>query len=234
MSEPQCDPFFDKREKLVMRLMPYVQKHGFSPLKMDDAAKYMDISKATMYKYFASKDEIAECIIDKFVLFVSNQMLSEAPPTLSPEPLSQPSAEEQKFYNESFTQAFKLTIKLSFYLTDVLLQDLNTTYPNLSSKLGQAVELCKSKLADYFDSGIQLGVFYPIHSRIYLTQVDLVFRKLLDPKWLMLQNITMKQALMDFYKMVKHQVFYEKWIDEDDSAIDLYFDKMIASMRAYD
>lgn len=231
MSETECDPLLMKREKLVMRLMPYVQQHGFSSLKMDDAAKYMDISKATMYKYFASKTEIAECIIDKFVLFVSNQMLAEAPPTLSPE-LSQPSAEALKFYNESFARAFKLTIKLSFYLTDVLLQDLNGTYPELAAKLAGAVELCKSKLADYFDSGVALGVFYPINTRIYLTQVDLVFRKLLDPKWLMLQNMTLKQALMDFYKTMKHQVFYEKWLDEDDTAIEGYFDKLIAGMRA--
>ncbi|ASS68416.1 MULTISPECIES: TetR/AcrR family transcriptional regulator [unclassified Paenibacillus] len=232
MSETPCDPLFDKREKLIMRLMPYVQKHGFSPLKMDDAAKCMDISKATMYKYFASKDEIAECIIVKFARFVSNQMLSEAPPTLSKEPLSRPSAEELKFYNESFAQAFKLTIKLSFYLTDVLLLDLKVSYPDLSSKLEQAVELCKDKLADYFNSGIQLGVFYPMNTRIYLTQVDLVLRKLWDPTWLMLQNLTMKQALMDFYKTMKHQVFYEKWMVEDDSAIGLYFDKLIMGMRS--
>lgn len=234
MSEAECDPLLEKREKLVMRLMPYVQKHGFSALKMDDAAKYMDISKATMYKYFASKTEIAECIIDKFVLFVSDQMLAEAPPALSSEPLSQPSAEALKFYNESFARAFKLTIKLSFYLTDVLVQDLNGTYPDLSAKLASAVELCKSKLADYFDSGIALGVFYPIHPRMYLTQVDLVFRKLADPKWLMLQNLTMKQALMDFYKTMKHQVFYEKWMDEDDTAMEAYFDKLIAGMRTLD
>ncbi|QHW32260.1 TetR/AcrR family transcriptional regulator [Paenibacillus rhizovicinus] len=231
MSEIDCDPLFEKREKLVMRLMPYVQKHGFSSLKMDDAAKYMDISKPTMYKYFASKTEIAESLIDKFVLYVSDQMLAEAPPTLSTE---QPSTEELKFYGESFARAFKLTIKLSFYLTDVLLQDLSGSYPDLYAKLAGAVELCKNKLAEYFDSGIALGVFYPIHARIYLTQVDLVFRKLLDPKWLMLQNMTMKQALMDFYKSMKHQVFYEKWLDEEDSAMSDYFDALIAGMRAYD
>jgi len=234
MSETACDPLFEKREKLVLRLMPYVQKNGFSSLKMDDAAKYMDISKPTMYKYFASKADIAEILIDKFAVYVSNQMLAEAPPTLSPEPLSRPSAQELKFYNESFARAFKLTIKLSFYLTDVLLQDLNAAYPDLYAKLAQAVELCKSKLADYFDSGIALGVFYPINARLYLTQVDLVLRKLFDPKWLMLQNMTMKQALMDFYKTMKHQAFYEKWLDEDDSAMDAYFDTLIAGMRAYE
>ncbi|MBM7567880.1 TetR/AcrR family transcriptional regulator [Paenibacillus sacheonensis] len=234
MSETDCDPLFEKREKLVMRLMPYVQKNGLSALKMDDAAKYMDISKPTMYKYFASKTEIAESIIDKFVLYVSNQMLAEAPPSLSPEQPSQPSAEELKFYGESFARAFKLTIKLSFYLTDILLQDLSAAYPDLYAKLAGAVELCKNKLADYFDSGIALGVFYPINARIYLTQVDLVFRKILDPKWLMLQNMTMKQALMDFYKTMKHQVFYEKWLDDNDSAMGAYFDALIAGMRAYD
>ncbi|AZN38827.1 TetR/AcrR family transcriptional regulator [Paenibacillus albus] len=234
MSETVCDPLFEKREKLVMRLMPYVQKNGFSSLKMDDAAKYMDISKPTMYKYFASKTEIAESLIDKFVLYVSHQMLAEAPPKLSPELQSQPTAEELKFYNESFAIAFKLTIKLSFYLTDVLLQDLNASYPDLYAKLAGAIELCKNKLADYFNSGIALGVFYPIHAGLYLTQSDLVFRKILDPKWLMLQNMTMKQALMDFYKSMKHQVFYEKWLDEDNSVMGAYFDALIAGMRAYE
>ncbi|NBD25099.1 TetR/AcrR family transcriptional regulator [Paenibacillus glycinis] len=234
MSETDCDPLFEKREKLVMRLMPYVQKHGFSSLKMDDAAKYMDISKPTMYKYFASKAEIAESIIDKFVLYVSNQMLAEAPPTLATEQSSLPSAEELKRYGVSFASAFKLTIKLSFYLTDVLLQDLSNSYPDLYAKLAGAVELCKNKLAAYIDSGVALGVFYPINARIYLTQVELVFRKLLDPKWLMLQNMTMKQALMDFYKTMRHQVFYEKWLDEDDSAMGAYFDALIAGMRAYE
>ncbi|CDN43524.1 MULTISPECIES: TetR/AcrR family transcriptional regulator [Paenibacillus] len=231
MSETPFDPLFEKREKLVLRLMPYVHKHGISPLKMDELAKYMDISKATMYKYFASKDEIVGCIVHKFAAFVSDQMLSEAPPRLSPERLSQPSAEERRFYNESFAQAFKLTIKLSYYLTDVLIQDLSATYPSLAVKLAEAVELCKIKLSDYFESGIQLGVFYPINTRLYLTQVDLVFRKLLDPKWLMLQDMTLKQALMDFFKTMKHQVFYEKWMDEDYSSIELYFDRLIAGMR---
>ena len=234
MSETDCDPLFEKREKLVMRLMPFVQKHGFSSLKMDDAAKYMDISKPTMYKYFASKAEIAESIIDKFVLYVSDQMLAEAPPTLATAQSSPSTAEELKRYGESFASAFKLTIKLSFYLTDVLLQDLSGSYPDLYAKLAGAVELCKNKLAAYFDSGIALGVFYPINARLYLTQVDLVFRKLMDPKWLMLQNMTMKQALMDFYKTMKHQVFYEKWLDEDDSEMGAYFDALIARMRAYE
>ncbi|SFJ60200.1 hypothetical protein SAMN02799624_05205 [Paenibacillus sp. UNC496MF] len=64
--------------------------------------------------------------------------------------------------------------------------------------------------------------------------MDLVFRKLMDPKWLMLQNMTMKQALMDFYKSMKHQVFYEKWLDEDDTEMGAYFDALIARMRAYE
>lgn len=235
MSEADCDPLSSKREKLLVRLIPYIQKQGISQMKMEDAAKCMDISKATMYKYFDSKDEIVERLLEQYVRFLSNLILLEAPSKLSPERISQPSEEELKVYNESFAKAFRLMIKQTFFLTDILLQDLNGSYPQLSVKLAQALDQFQKKLVAYFDSGIEFGIFYPIPSaQIYLVQMDLMIRKLLDPKWLMMQNMTLKQALMDFYKAMKHQVFYEKWIREDDSDIEAYLGKLIMEKLSYE
>jgi AcrR family transcriptional regulator len=235
MSEADCDPLSLKREKLLVRLIPYIQKQGVSQLKMEDAAKCMDISKATMYKYFDSKDEIVGCLLERYVRYLSNLILLEAPQKLPTEKLSQPSEEEMKIYNESFAKAFKLMIKQTFFLTDILLQDLNGSYPQLSARLAQAVDQFQKKLVAYFDSGIEFGVFYPIvNTQIYLVQMDLMIRKLLDPKWLMMQNMTLKQALMDFYKVMKHQIFYEKWIRDDDSEIGAYFDKLIMEKLSYE
>lgn len=42
----------------VEKIKPIIRKTKFSQLKVDDLAKYMDISKVTLYKHFSSKDDI--------------------------------------------------------------------------------------------------------------------------------------------------------------------------------
>ncbi len=48
MMDSELEQMSEKRkstkDKLILKILPYIQKQGFSLLKMDDAAKYMDIS----------------------------------------------------------------------------------------------------------------------------------------------------------------------------------------------
>jgi AcrR family transcriptional regulator len=231
MMDNEFDPMSEKRkltkDKLIYKILPYVQKQGFSLLKMDDAAKYMDISKATMYKYFASKDEIIESLVEQCVDYIEKLVFEEEPQKFTSVQLSRPSHEDQMRYGETFAKAFKQSIKMAFYLTDVFLQDLNTAYPNLSATLSQAVEQCQKRLIAYFDNGMELGVFHRMNSGILLIQLDVVLRRLLDPKLLMQHNMTLKQAMLDFYQAFKHQVFSEEWIHEDQVGIESYISEMI-------
>lgn len=238
MSYGEFDPVTGKKkalkDKLVLRLFPYIQKQGFASLKMDDAAKYMDISKATMYKYFASKDEIIASLIAQCVGYISTQMLEEAPQQLAADPQSRPSPAELQYFGDTFAKAFKLSVKMAFYLTDPLLQDLSAAYPELSAELTEAVERCQRKLTVYFDSGMELGIFNRMNSHLIRIQLDVVLRKLLDPKLLMQHNMTLKQALLDFYLAMKHQIFRDQWIHTDTDEIEPYINGLILKMLASD
>jgi AcrR family transcriptional regulator len=238
MSDWEVDQMSEKRkstkDKLIHKILPYVQKQGFSLLKMDDAAKYMDISKATMYKYFASKDEIIECLVEQCVNYTAKLAFEEAPQKLTPAQLLRPTHEDLMLYGETFAKAFKISIKMAFYLTDVFLQDLNTAYPDLSATLSQAVERCQKRFIVYLDNGMELGVFHRMNSGILLIQLDVVLRRLLDPKLLMLHNMTLKQALLDFYQAIKHQIFNEEWIHEDQVGIESYINEMIIKKLSCD
>jgi AcrR family transcriptional regulator len=238
MMDCEFDQMSEKRkstkDKLILKLLPYIQKQGFTLLKMDDAAKYMDISKATMYKYFASKDEIVECLVEQCVNYTEKIIFEEATQKLTPAQVSRPSNEDMMLYGETFAKAFKQSIKMAFYLSDVFLQDLNTAYPDLSATLSQAVEQCQKKLIAYLDIGMELGVFHRLNSGILLIQLDVVLRRLLDPKLLMLHNMTLKQALLDFYQAIKQQIFKEEWIHEDQAGIESFISEMIIKKLSYD
>ncbi|RED59331.1 TetR/AcrR family transcriptional regulator [Cohnella lupini] len=222
------------RDKLVLKLLPYIQRNGIVLLKMDDVAKYMDISKATMYKYFVSKDEIIECLVEQCVNYTNTQTLEEAPQKLTLEQLSHPSHEDRMNFGETFAKAFKLSVKMAFFLTDIFLQDLKAAYPDLYAKLSEAVEQCQRKLIAYLNSGMELGVFHRMNSGILLIQLDVVLRKLLDPNLLMLHDMTLKQALLDFYEAIKHQTFNEKWIHEDQSGIESFINQMVIKKLSHD
>lgn len=51
----------------VEKIKPVIRKTKFSQLKVDDLAKYMDISKVTLYKHFSSKDDIIEQVVDYYI-----------------------------------------------------------------------------------------------------------------------------------------------------------------------
>lgn len=56
------------REKLLKKLISAALKDGFQQLRMDDIAKRMDVSRATMYKHFSSKEEVLEGVVDVYVI----------------------------------------------------------------------------------------------------------------------------------------------------------------------
>lgn len=54
-------------ETYVEKIKPVIRKTKFSQLKVDDLAKYMDISKVTLYKHFSSKDDVIEQVVDYYI-----------------------------------------------------------------------------------------------------------------------------------------------------------------------
>ena len=58
-----------KRSTLLKLLHP-LKTSGFQHIRMDDIAKYMDLSKATVYKYFPSRDEIFERLAEIFITYI--------------------------------------------------------------------------------------------------------------------------------------------------------------------
>ena len=58
----------------INKIKPVIRKTSFSQLKIDEIAKYMDISKATLYKRFSSKDEIIEAVVEDFMNYLLEGM----------------------------------------------------------------------------------------------------------------------------------------------------------------
>lgn len=55
----------DKKEQILIQSFELFMKFGIKSVTMDDIAKNLGISKKTLYRFFANKDELVHAILDK-------------------------------------------------------------------------------------------------------------------------------------------------------------------------
>ena len=77
MSDNKNDAFLKKKRKLLNIAARLIMKKGFAAMSMNEIAKGMGITKATLYHYYANKDKIALEIEQLNYEYVNN-VFSEA------------------------------------------------------------------------------------------------------------------------------------------------------------
>lgn len=195
----------DIKYKYFEKIKPVFRKHRFSQLNMDDIARHMDISKATMYKYFSSKDEIVKLFVDSCAGYFKSGDKMMLDPGVS--------------YVERFQITFEYSLKAAVYVPDILLLDLKEAYPKLLDTLLHAEQERLTCFRQFFDAGVAEGIFNPINPVLFLVQDDVVLRRILEPSFTIQFDITLKKALSDFYSIKKLQLITPNFLDTVDDTI---------------
>lgn len=186
------DKRYDTQIKLVTKLMPYLQKNGLQAVRMDEIAKVMEISRATLYKYFSTKEEIVKFIVDGFVEYMNE---------LSPLPL-----DSDQNFGIIFQQIFEQSVSHTIYFTDIFLKELESGYPDNYDQLSAAINQKQSKELTFYEEGIKKGIFNPVNGKLLLMQ-DEFLRGMLNAKYLLMNQMTVEQLLNDYYYLRKIQLF---------------------------
>lgn len=190
-------------ETYIEKIKPVLRRTKFSQLKVDDLAKYMDISKVTLYKYFASKDDIIEQVVDYYIDYSK-----KADATANDESVS---------FLERFQITFLQSLMCAMYISDLFLQDLKEFYPHHFENLSAALQNRNKNLQAFFESGMEQQIFNRLNAVLFMVQDDAVLRRFIEPSFSIQYDITLKQAIMDFYHMKQYQLIkpeYLKMIDD--------------------
>ncbi|UUZ83117.1 TetR/AcrR family transcriptional regulator [Paenibacillus sp. P26] len=204
-----------QKDKSLKKLISSVMKDGFQQLRMDDIAKHMDVSRATMYKHFSSKEEVMEGVVRVFVDYI------ETLEDLSPE-------EDEASFGTWFQQLFGQTVSLVGTITDIFLKDLQTAYPELYDRLKAALTKREKQALEFYRDGKNKGIFNPINENFLLLQDDLLLREIINPKYLLVNQVSIRQVLHDYYQLKKIQLFKaEKLPMLDDSKIEPVIERLV-------
>ncbi|MDN4088679.1 TetR/AcrR family transcriptional regulator [Paenibacillus polymyxa] len=195
------------KNKLLKKLIPSLMKDGFQQMRMDDIAKFMDVSRATMYKNFSSKEEVIEGVVRIFVDYI--EQLED-----------RTNEDDDRSFGVWFQQLFEQSVSLVGKISDVFLKDLQMVFPELYEVLKTTLDKRELQTLKFYQDGKEKGVFNPINEKFILLQDDILLREIMNVKYLLYNQITIQQVLNDYYYLKKIQLFKpEKMSLVDDSRI---------------
>jgi AcrR family transcriptional regulator len=176
-----------KKEKYVILLIPIFQQYGLNKFTMDDIAAELGISKATLYHYFSSKDEIISSIL-KHIL----SGIREFEPVILNEEIE---------YIDRYFQALQVLYENTQGISNIFLSDLKEGYPQLWTLVDQFSEHSIQVLKTFYDAGKRSGNFNNIHTAILAASDRMFFHTLSDPAFLEANKLTMREAFEEYFKL---------------------------------
>lgn len=176
-----------KKEEWARVLIPHFSKKGLSDFTMDDVAKLLEVSKATVYKYFKSREEIVElCVAVKLneVKHFSDILMDKQTP-----------------YLDRYFLSLEDLAKNVSDISNTFLADLKRFFPATWETVNGFIEYALQILRDYYEEGIANGLLERANSSLMVMSDRFFLQSLSDPDFLNSHQLTLQEAFRQYFKM---------------------------------
>ncbi len=184
----------ETRKKWIELLTPVYMKNGLRKFTMDDISIKLGISKATIYKHFASRTEILEAVVNHKIIeiaaFEADTMDLEMP------------------YKQRYQNAIRrASIHLAGISNEFLL-DLRELYPEQWNRLQSLQYFAAERAKSFYEEGIEQGFLHDSFDPAWLAVTDKIFiMGLSNPQFLIENNLTLQKAVEDYFLMKSKGIF---------------------------
>jgi AcrR family transcriptional regulator len=207
----------ENSQKLLTKIIPVLRTKSISSLRMEDIAKHMDISKATLYKYFSSKEEIIQNVLNVYIEEIHDSRTTMEDDTIS--------------YERRFQIAYEHAMTHVLYLPEFFWSEVKKLYPALYEGIASALQHHSEQLCFFFEKGMNQGIFNRISPVLYMIQDEAVIRRIAEPSFSITHDMTIRQALFEFYVMKKHQLMHPSRLGNlDDQPVKAYINELIQQL----
>ncbi|WP_102693461.1 TetR/AcrR family transcriptional regulator [Rummeliibacillus pycnus] len=187
------------RKAYVKKLIHVIRTQGFLSLTIQDIANTMNLSRASLYNYFSSKEDVIMELTNICIDYIN-----EAGHTISNEELS---------YPLRFQKVFEQAVFSAVYSSDIYLSELKRSCPHLYEKKMQSRKEQLSTIHTFYQKGMRDGVFNKLNPSILIIQDETVLGKLVNTSFLIDEDLSLKQALFDYYMAKKTQIIKPQYLN---------------------
>jgi AcrR family transcriptional regulator len=163
----------DIKERILSRSSALFLQNGIKSVSMDDIATDLGISKKTLYKWFANKDELVYAVVDSRLCETQSQCIAVSAPAL-----------------DAIDEMLRLSRWADEQFTGIhpsIFHDMRKFYPTAWQVFkGHKNTFILQRIEDNLRRGVAEGLFHPdldveVLARYNLAHIDLVFDTELFP-----------------------------------------------------
>ena len=160
---------------------------------MDDIAAKLGISKATLYKYFASREDILDEVVRMRIAEI--------------EVFEEHLADDKITFTERYFEVIKNASFMLAEMSNQFLLDAKHLYPDLWDKMRTFQDRALFVVEEFYKKGIEAGIMNDINPRLLALTDKMFIRYVSDEKFLDEYDISLKEAFDNFFLMKSHGIF---------------------------
>jgi AcrR family transcriptional regulator len=185
-----------KQQKWLAKSLPYFYKNGITGPTMNEIAEYLGLSKATIYNYYESKEELVYDSLwtklkemDKFKALLFDERLD---------------------YIERYFEGVKFATRSLMGMSEIYLNDLKNHFP----KCWESIEMYKEKSVEnlklYYQNGIDRGIFRKFNVDVMASYDLAFFDMMINPEFLIKNNVRIQTAFYEYFNMKFNGILVER------------------------
>lgn len=179
------NPNQKRRQKYLEKLMPIFYEYGLKELSMDDICSKLDVSKATLYNYFATKEEMVAGILTHVLGEIGQ--------------FEKIIADKQRSFLDRYFESITLLTRSVAGVSNIFLEDVQVMYPTLWKQITDFRDYSATVLQSFYEEGKQLDILSGQSTEILVLFDRLFFDALTEPKVLKANNLTIQQAFHEYF-----------------------------------
>lgn len=180
----------EKRRGWIRQLYPFFQERGLMGFSMDEVSVFLNVSKATIYNYFTSKEEIIDCFLgQKYKDLQSFEKLAAN---------NQLSAIDR--YEKSL---FHLLTHICDFSPSVR-RDLEFIFPDKWYFFQLNLDHYMERIEALYNEGVKDGVFNPVNNALLAICDKNMLLYMSDTDQLKKNGLSLKRAFNEFMYMRKY------------------------------
>lgn len=181
-------------------LYPLFQEKGLRGFRMQHYAEILGVSKATLYKYFASREEL--------LTYLTNWKLNQI------QGFEQHLFDPELPYLDRFTQALKIASSHIAGLSNRFLADLKDMHPQVWEQITAFIDSATVMLENFYKEGQEHGAFLNMHTAVLTIADKVMLMQLTDPDFLKSSGLKVHEALESYFIMKFSGIFNREKVDE--------------------
>ncbi len=173
-------------------------RYGFDGISMDEVSRQTNISKATLYRYFTSKEDIVRGMVD-YMIFHLNSVRFDA-------------ADEIHDVMKGVSEYYTKSILITSLSGSEFLKDLKNKFPDCYGKHMAAMDTMQERFSGFYKKSVELGYFRDLSFILVNRQFMNMLPVIVDMDYLEENGLLLADALKEYYRIFCCQILSGKYL----------------------